>query len=152
MNELEKTLIELKLKYFSSRYYSLKNWINFDSVILPDGITLVDLESWPDEKQLYLAQEKINISLIRESYQHLLLDRLDTITALNSKITELVVNNSLETKDLTNITRSLKIISEIEAETMKLMKIDAVKISQYDLNKASVDELIKKTASQNIKI
>lgn len=152
MENLDTTLIELKLKYFSSRYFSLKNWINFENIKLPEGLTLSDIEGWPYDKQLYLAQEKINIELIRESYQHILLDRLDTITALTDAINDLIKNNTLETKDLTHITRSLKTISENQDETMKLLKIDSFKASQYDLNKVSVDELVKATATKNIKI
>lgn len=152
MENLDKILIQLKLKYFSSRYFSLKNWINFDGIKLPDGLTLSDIENWPYEKQLYLAQEKVNMELIRESYQHILLDRLDTMTALTDSINNLIKNNELETKDLTNITRSLKTISETQDETMKLLKIDSFKASQYDLNKVTLDELIKNTTTKNVKI
>lgn len=133
----------LKLKYFSSRFFSVQNWVMFDRVKLPEGLTIKDMEDWAEEKGLYLAQEKINIELIKTSYQHILIDRLDAIVALQEEIKVKLVDGLEDTKDLNNISRSLKTIADIQDETMKLLKVDSFQSLDYEKNQVATDSLIK---------
>lgn len=135
-------LIVLKKRYFGSPFFSLKNWKNFAEVEFPEGLTLEDIEGWTEEKQAYLSQSKVAMDGIQQAYEKLLIDRLDTASALQLKIISQL--KEIEgSQDAQRISRALKTVAELQDEAMGLLKVDSFTSNLYDMNKASTDNLLK---------
>lgn len=135
-------LIQLKLRYFGSRFFSLKNWLIFNEIKLPEGIKMSDIEDWAQEKQLFLAEQKVYTDGIKATYESLILDRLDAAAALQERITSML-NSIVESKDAANIAKTMKTIAELQDEAFKLLKVDAYRSNLYELNKTSTENLLK---------
>ena len=138
-------LIQLKLRYFGSRFFSVKNWIIFNEIKLPAGITSNDIESWGEEKQFYLAEQHIKLNGIKSTYEALIIDRLDAAAALQERIS-VMLGSVVESKDAVNIAKTMKTIAELQDEAMKLLKVDAYKNNLYEENKVSTENLLKENS------
>ena len=134
-------LLELKMRYFGSKYFSLTNWIVFNGIKLPLGLKVEDIDGWAEEKQHYLAEQKLYINGIKSTYESMLIDRLDAAAALQERVSQML-SSIAESKDAANIAKTLKTISEIQDEAMKLLKVDAFRSDLYEKNKVSVDNLL----------
>ena len=82
--KLVQVLLELKVRYFASSYFSIANWIMFNRIKLPDGLLQEDMQEWANEKQLYLAASKVNLDGIKSNYEQTIIDRLDSGEAKTS--------------------------------------------------------------------
>ena len=135
-------LIDLKMRYFGSQYFSIKNWIMFNQIKLPGSLKPEDIEDWANEKQYFLAEQKVQINNIKSAYEKMLIDRLDAASALQERINNLLMS-AMESKDAANIAKSLKTVAELQDEAMKLLKVDAFRNDLYERNKTSTEDLLK---------
>jgi uncharacterized protein (DUF2342 family) len=140
--KLIQNLIQLKLRYFGSRYFSVKNWITFNEITLPDGIDADALSDWEEEKQKYLSKEKVDLEGIKSNYESVLIDRLDSSAAIQEKI---MLNLTLvsETKDLEKIAKTMEKVAKLQDEAMAILKVDAYRSDLYEKNKTSIENLMK---------
>jgi hypothetical protein len=141
-DKLVQELIELQVRYFGSKFFSVKNWIMFNHIILPEGMVASDLDDWAPEKQLYLAQSKVDMDGIKSNYEAILVDRLDTAAALQEKIMDMLlfIEDSKEAKD---IAQSMHKIAQLQDEAMIILKVDAYRSNLYEKNKTSTENLLK---------
>ena len=143
MNEsLVKDLIEMKARYFGSNFISVKNWIMFAEVRLPEGMKASDIEGWAVEKQTYQAQAKVHLDGIKSSYETLIVDRLDAAAALQNKILSFL-NEIDNSKDAKEIAMTMSKIAEMQDEAMKILKVDAYRSNLYEKNKTATENLLK---------
>ena len=140
--KLIQELIDLKMRYFGSRFFSIKNWVIFNEIRLPEGIKIDDIQDWAEEKQYYLAEQRVKIDGIKSAYESLIIDRLDAAAQLQYKIQEMLVG-ALESKDAANIAKTMKTIAELQDEAMRLLKVDGFRSNLYEQNKTSTEDLLK---------
>ena len=143
--KLIQELIDLKMRYFGSKFFSIKNWAVFNEIKLPEGMKLSDIEDWAEEKQSFLAEQKIHIDGIKSVYESLIVDRLDAAAQLQYRI-EGMLAGALESKDAANIAKTMKTIAELQDEAMKLLKVDAFRSNLYQRNKVSTENLLKENS------
>ena len=146
---LVQVLLELKVRYFASSYFSIANWIMFNRIQLPDGLLQEDMQEWANEKQLYLAASKINLDGIKSNYEKTIIDRLDSAAALQEKIMIMLVNIT-ESKDAKDIATSMTKIAQLQDEAMAILKVDAYRSEVYEKNKVATDLLLRENAGNAV--
>jgi len=142
---LQKELTRLRAWYFGSKYYSVKNWIAFNNVQLPEGLDPGMLSDWEPAKQEWLASDKVELQGVGEDYRKRLRDQLDVASALKEKLIE-TYGNLQEAKDVNQATLALKKIAEIEADVAKALKINSYRANIYEKNKTSTTNLLKENS------
>ena len=141
-DDLVKKMIEMKYRYFGSNFISVKNWIMFSEIKLPEGMTAKDIEGWAVEKQAYQAASKVELDGIKSSYEAMIVDRLDAAAALQDKILRLLVNVE-NSKDAKDIALTMNKIAEMQDEAMRILKVDAYRSNLYEKNKTATENLLK---------
>lgn len=136
-----KELTDLKVIYFGSRYLTTQNWLSFSNSKLPEGVSLDDIQSWEEEKQLYLEHQKAFLDGIKTNYEKTIIDRLDAAAALQNKMTELL-NEETTSKGAKEIAQTLQTIAKLQDEAMVILKVDAFRSNLYDKNKTSTTNLL----------
>lgn len=145
MNEnIIKTLIQLKIRYFGSKFFSIKNWVALNSIELPEGVGIDDIAGWAEEKQLYLAKEKVELNGIKTAYEQMIIDRLDSAAAIQEKIMY-SLSQIQDNKDLETITKTMEKVAKLQDEAMNILKVDAYRSNLYEMNKTSTEDLISET-------
>jgi len=141
-DKIVKNLIELKIRYFGSKFFSLKNWIMFNKIDLPEGMLVSDIEEWAAEKQTYLAQQKVSLDGIKSNYEQIIVDRLDAAAMLQENIM-MMLGDVAEAKDAKEIAMSMHKIAQLQDEAMQILKVDAYRSNLYEKNKTSTENLLR---------
>lgn len=141
-NDIVKDLIELKVRYFGSRFFSVKNWVMFAGIRLPVGVKADDLTDWEPEKQQYLAKSKVDLDGIKSHYEQIIVDRLDAAAALQENINMMLIGVD-DTRDAKDIAITMTKIAQLQDEAMQILKVDAYRSNLYEMNKTSTENLLK---------
>lgn len=144
--EIKDYLIKLKVRYFGSQFFSLDNFLVFNEVQLPEGLTREIVEEigrhWPEEKQTELAKSKVFTQGITQQYQSMILNRIDQTTALQNKI-NILLGDIPDSKDAQQIAKTIQTLAKVQDEAAKLLKVEAFKNYAYEKNKAATENLLK---------
>lgn len=143
MNDFENQLHTLKIKYFASPFLSFANFVMLGKIILPENTKVEDFLDWETEKNEFLSKEKVSIENIAIVYQKNVVDRIDASSAVVMKIKERLINEELDTKDLKDLTYTLKQISEVMDSAMSLLKVSSYNAKEYEKNTVEIDKKIR---------
>ncbi len=145
--EFKDTLAELKLSFFASKYSTVDQFARY-SGIWPKDFDPNKVKGWNYEKKHFMEKALKEDLSLRETYTYNLNERValanKMVDMLHKKLDTTDDIEDLNVKEMHNIVQSIQKLADMQDKTLALLKIDAVQQEQFNENKASILDALRR--------